>query len=423
MNAERSCSNNNGNCPQVCISGADGPSCDCDAGYSSHDNGFTCTDVDECQQQLSNTVPGCSQFCNNSQGSYRCSCASGYKLEADGHVCKAIDRSAWNLMIATDHSIEFISNYRHLARSNELIQDIAYHFKKSTLFWITADAVYRQSNLKSKSLISRMPSGVNSTGLVLDRITGNLYVSAIITGEGGEVRSIIKVISNEEEEKEIAAVDIVSTSTAITDLAIDSRAGYLFWSEHLQTHHSYGRIIRSAPDGTSIQWLYKLTKVGHIVALVVDSIQRRIYWADSSLQSIASCDYNGHWQKLVVSSTDGQPLSITLFENRISWTNSGENIICSRELGSDTTLTQVLPEKINHILAVHPVLEEALLTNPCASTLCGVDRICLLKDESHFTCRPLNDDSSFAISHLPLSMTSFHTCLISIHVLILVTLY
>ena len=244
MNAERSCSNNNGNCPQICIFGADGPFCDCDAGYSSHDNGSTCTDVDECQQQLSYTVPGCSQFCNNTRGSYQCSCTSGYKLEADGHVCKAIDRSAGNLMIATDHSIEFISNYRHLARSNELIQDIAYHFKKSTLYWITVDAVYRQSNLKSKSLISRMPSGVNTTGLVFDRITGNLYVNAIISGEGGEMRSIIKVISNEEDEKEISAVNIVSTSTGITDLAIDSSAGFLFWSENLQPHHSYGRIIR-----------------------------------------------------------------------------------------------------------------------------------------------------------------------------------
>ena len=303
--------------------------------------------------------------------------------------------------------MEMISDYRHLARSNQLIKDIAYNFKTLTLFWITTDAVYQQINFKPKSLVYQMPSDLNSTGLVLDRITGNLYVSivsAIIPSGGGgeEVRSIIKVISLKDEEK-VSAVNIVSTSTAITDLAIDSSAGFLFWLEHLQPHHSYGRIIRSAPDGSSIQWLYKVTKITYIVALVVDSIQGRIYWADSSLQSISSCDYNGHWQKQVVGSTDGRPLSITLFENRISWTNSDENIIHSRELGSETTLTQVLPEKINHIQAVHPLLEEATFVNPCSSAPCDRNNeICLLKDRSHFTCRSsLNDDSSFAQSFGP----------------------
>jgi len=55
--------------------------------------------------------------------------------------------------------------------------------------------------------------------------------------------------------------------------------------------------------------------------------------------------------------------------------------------------------------------------NACSSAPCGRNGICLLKDNYNFTCRVLNDESSFAQSFGP-----FHTFLITIPSLILVIL-
>lgn len=137
-------------------------------------------------------------------------------------------------------------------------------------------------------------------------------------------------------------------------------------------------------DGSSTNWLYKISKIVHPIALTLDPIQGRVYWADLSMQSISSSDYNGQQQKLVVSITNGQPLSITFFENRISWTNVGQSAIRSQMLDSHVTATQVLHDRISHILTAHAVLEPEL-RNPCSSASCG-NGLCLLRDNATSTC-------------------------------------
>lgn len=266
--------------------------------------------------------------------------------------------------------------YRHLTRSNLTIKDIAYHDKLSTLYWVTAEGVYRNSNT-GRSRVFRL-TGLNPTGLALDRATDNLYVSGMETGTIGHDRSVIKVILSKTQQY----VNVVTTQTAITDLVIDSTRGLLFFCEHLKPRA--GRIIRSTMDGSSTNWLYKISKIVYPVALTLDPIQSRVYWADLTLQSISSSDYNGQQQKLVVSITNGQPLSITFFENRISWTNVGQSAIRSQMLDSHITATHVLHERISHILTAHAVLEPEL-RNPCASATCG-NGLCLLRDNATSTC-------------------------------------
>ena len=73
--------------------------------------------------------------------------------------------------------------FRHLTRSNATIKDIAYHDKVSTLYWVTSEGVYRNSNT-GRSRIFRL-TGLNPTGLALDRATDNLYVSGLETGVVG----------------------------------------------------------------------------------------------------------------------------------------------------------------------------------------------------------------------------------------------
>jgi len=269
----------------------------------------------------------------------------------------------------------------HLTRSSATIGGIAFHNKMSTLYWATSAGVYHNSNTAPAKVFSL--NGLNPTGLALDRATDNIYVSGLEDDVIGHERSVIKVISIKSMMSK--SVDIVRSQTDITDVAIDSSRGLLFWCEYLRPRT--GRMIRSTMDGASTNWLYKISQIVHPIALVLDPIQSRVYWADFALQSISSCDYNGQRQKLEVKDTNGQPLSITFFESRISWTNvAGLSAIHSQMMDSNITTTQALihHEHISHILTTHAVLEPEL-KNPCASASCG-NGLCLLRDADSTTC-------------------------------------
>jgi hypothetical protein len=86
-------------------------------------------------------------------------------------------------------------------------------------------------------------------------------------------------------------------------------------------HFSYGRILRSPMDGSHIQWLHPIEKIVNPVAMTLDAVKRRIYWADVRLYSISSCEYNGNGQRSIVSNAYGTPLSIAFSENQIIWSN------------------------------------------------------------------------------------------------------
>ena len=182
-----------------------------------------------------------------------------------------------------------------------------------TLYWVTSKGVYRINTQNDTDGICRIFSligtGLQPTGLALDRATDNLYLSGV---DGYNPESVIKVISTEALNK---SVDLVTShQTVITDVVIECGRGLLFWSERLMPRTS--RIICSTMDGSLMKW--KLKNTVHPMALALDPIQGRVYWADFILHSISSCDYNGQKKKLEVKYTNGQPLSITFFESQIT---------------------------------------------------------------------------------------------------------
>ena len=371
---ETSCENN-GRCPQICIPGPKEPTCACHLGYESKKNGHECVDIDECS-----TDNPCAQYCNNTKGSYRCSCASGYTLEQDHHICKTVIGRPM-LIVSSNHHAEILLNSdvassRVLIESTAAIKDIAYHDKMSTLYWITSSGVSR-SNKDGRALIYRIRDLLPS-GLALDKTTGNIYVSAVMNGTLGQDRSVVKVISKSLN----ADLNIITTQTMITDVALDSLKGILFWAEHSKPYT--GRIVRSTMDGRSTMWLYSIDKIMYPIGLALDPIKTRIYWADIRLQSISSCDYNGQKQKVEVSITNGQPLSLTFFENRLSWSVLDQNAIYSHVLNSNSSSQQRLNERVGHIVTVHSILEPEL-PNPCAFSPCN-NGICVLRNSSTFTC-------------------------------------
>ncbi|KAK2167817.1 hypothetical protein NP493_1258g00040 [Ridgeia piscesae] len=72
-------------CEQVCTDSEKGFLCSCRGGYKLNLNGYTCDDIDECQNEAI-----CQHECVNTVGSYRCYCDVGFRLNVtDGRSCIA----------------------------------------------------------------------------------------------------------------------------------------------------------------------------------------------------------------------------------------------------------------------------------------------------------------------------------------------
>ena len=81
------CFNKSISCPnnEVCHDTKDSYTCGCPKGYSLYNSG-ECNDIDEC------SVPQkCEHGCENTQGSYICTCQDGFKLSSDGYTCEDVN--------------------------------------------------------------------------------------------------------------------------------------------------------------------------------------------------------------------------------------------------------------------------------------------------------------------------------------------
>ena len=72
-------------CDHTCYNTIGSYTCDCQPGYYLLSNGFTCSDINECNTNNG----GCDQECINQVGSYYCQCNTGYTLDEDGHGCSS----------------------------------------------------------------------------------------------------------------------------------------------------------------------------------------------------------------------------------------------------------------------------------------------------------------------------------------------
>ena len=81
------CFNKSTSCPnnKVCYNTKDSYTCGCSKGYSLYNSG-ECNDIDEC------SVPQkCDHGCENTEGSYICTCQDGFKLSSDGYTCEDVN--------------------------------------------------------------------------------------------------------------------------------------------------------------------------------------------------------------------------------------------------------------------------------------------------------------------------------------------
>ncbi|XP_045536115.1 low-density lipoprotein receptor-related protein 2 [Papilio machaon] len=360
------CEHQSGLCSNGCKQTPNGPLCLCPAGEELERDGLTCKDVNECEP------PGlCSQGCTNTKGSYFCSCVEGYRLNTDKHACKANNHSSAFLIISNRHSILVADlNEQGLERVPINVENVvatASNMHTGTIFW---------SDMKLKK-ISRLDRGsepqvIISTGL--DLVEGLAY-----DWVGGNIYWLDSKLNTIEVAKEDGSARTTLLSGNITQprgMCLDPAptAGWLFWTDWGENP----RIERIGMDGTQRSAIIT-TKIYWPNGLTLDTATQRVYFADSKLDFIDFCYYNGTGRQQVLAGSHYllHPHSLTLFEDTLYWTDRQLNRVLSAHKFKGTNQT-VVSHLISQPLSIHvhhPSLQPQY-PSPCRDHPC--DHLCLL---------------------------------------------
>lgn len=363
-------------CVHKCHETPLGPLCTCPPGERL--NGTrTCVDIDECQ-----VVGTCSHRCFNEKGGFKCQCEEGYQLE-NRTYCKALNRTLAHMVISNRRSI-LMSNITtgiSLERIPVRVENVvatASEMDTGIIYWydMHAKKIYRMKKDTSEPEIV-IGSGLDLVeGLAIDWVAKNLYW----------VDSRLKTI-------EVATINgrnhIVLLSQNISQprgIVLDPREGarILFWTDWGENP----RIERMGMDGSERRVIVN-TKIYWPNGLTIDIPTKRIYFADSKLDYIDFCNYDGSGRQQVLAHNHYllHPHSLTIFEDTLYWTDRQLNRVlsCHKFRGSNQTVVSHLVSQPLGIHINHPLLQPKA-SNPCAKASCS--HLCLLSPKpTGYSCK------------------------------------
>ncbi|MBZ3875678.1 Low-density lipoprotein receptor-related protein 1B [Sciurus carolinensis] len=348
--------------------------CKCWPGFQLKDDGKTCVDVDEC----SSGFP-CSQQCINTYGTYKCLCTDGYEIQPDNpNGCKSLSDEEPFLILADHHEIRKIStdgsNYTLLKQGLNNVIAIDFDYREEFIYWI-------DSSRPNGSRINRMCLNgsdikvVHNTAvpnaLAVDWIGKNLYWSDT------EKRMI-------EVSKLNGLYPTILVSKRLKfprDLSLDPRAGYLYWIDCCE----YPHIGRVGMDGTN-QSVVIETKIARPMALTIDYVNQRLYWADENHIEFSNMD-GSHRHKVPNQDIPGV-IALTLFEDYIYWTDGKTKSLsrAHKTSGADRLSLINSWHAITDIQVYHSYRQPDVSKHLCMINNGGCSHLCLLAPGKTHTC-------------------------------------
>ncbi|XP_050419520.1 low-density lipoprotein receptor-related protein 2 [Patella vulgata] len=352
-----SCRLDNGGCSHKCVQTPRGAECVCPEGQEL--NGTkVCEDKNECDP------PGiCSQTCINTKGSFKCQCDDGYTLLPDKRTCQASRNTSQIFLLVAARTTVIRSSieawiYRQLPLVNQKsLSAIDIEVSSGSIFY---------SDTGLKKIFRATYNGTNvteviSTGvdviedIAVDWIAGNIYWT--------DYRMETVEVANLNGDNRVVLI-----STNITNprgVEVDPRDGsrFLFWSDWGQNP----KIERVGLDGSDRTPIIT-EKIYWPNALTLDYPNKRIYFADARLDFIDYCNYDGSGRQRMFSNDHflRHPHALTIFEDRIYWTDRAANRIsrCNKFNCTERTVMASSIARPLGIVAYHTV-RQPKASNPC----------------------------------------------------------
>lgn len=360
-------------------------------------DGRTCVSPQVCDE-----FSTCSHTCTKlSQTKVKCKCFFGYQLKEDNFTCVSSHEEDPVLLFSNRHVLRGIrlnkkhtdvKNYYSMAK-NLIGVDFYYdrHSKEFSLIWsdITKDKIFT-GKFHNDELLNVRPiieSDLSTTEAVaIDWIGKNLYW----------IDSSLKQIEVSTKEGMHRTTLISENISKPRSMAIDSRLGYLFWSDWEEDEP---RIERATLAGEDRKAIFNLKLIGGAWpnGITLDYIKKRVFFLDAKSKEIHTVDYQGENHKRILRNPEYlyHPYAITIYENHVFWTDwrLGSVIRADKFTGSNVTIFYHASTQPFDVKVMHPSRQpwdfngEGLgktIISPCEKANCS--HLCLLSVNNTFRC-------------------------------------
>ncbi|XP_041434027.1 low-density lipoprotein receptor-related protein 1B-like [Xenopus laevis] len=389
-------------CSQDCQDLPVGYKCKCWPGFHLKNDGKTCVDIDECLSGFP-----CSQQCINTYGTYKCICADGYQIHPEyPNGCKSLSEEDPFLLLADHHEIRKMStdgvNYTMLKQGLNNVIAMDYDYREEVIYWI-------DSSRSNGSRVNRMfvngsdVKVVHNTAipnaLAVDWIGKNLYW-----------------FDTEKRVIEVSKLNGLYPTILVRkkikfprNLSLDPQTGYLYWIDCCE----YPHVGRVGMDGSN-QSVVIETMISRPMALTIDYVNKRIYWANEN--HIEFSDMNGFNRHKVPNQDVQGVIALTLFEDYIYWTDGKTKSLNRAHKTSGENKASLINSwhAILDIEIYHAYRQPDVPDHPCKINNGECSHLCLLSPQKSHTCAcPTNfylaDDKKTCLSNCTASQFRCNT--------------
>lgn len=345
-------------------------------------------------------INNCNHLCFGiTKSEYSCKCAIGYRPSPHEHN-KCLGEEEF-ILYSVSHELRGLALYE--SEENEgvlapisrisLATNIDYHYKNDLLFWADSDkgkiTSIKRDGTQRRVIVNQTDQYENAAGgdwlggIAVDWVADNIYWS-------DEKRNLIEVARLDGSCRYVVA-SFVEKPKAI---AVDPADGLLFYIGDK-------RIGRIGLDGS--QHFILVNQTTQITNMVLDINDQKVYWCESSTDTIWHVDYDGNSKGILLNHSLENPIALALYNKSIYWADNSHSrgsikMAPVTNLSDFTTLTTNEGSSLNDLKIFSPDVQTG--NNSCLENNGGCQELCLFNG-SHPVC---------ACSHGQISATNGKMC-------------